>query len=136
MHKQGIVTRLSLEPVHIFNKRVHLLSLFIDGVHENGNKVMLSHWKKAEIFDVSSIKISLYSYTIGGKSSTNLATNEIELDIQIALDILEKKEKKEDARHELTLGMFTLGAHVNKPSIFHTQFRAISGKSKIGIYLT
>ena len=136
MRKQGIVTRLVLEPVNIINRRIYLLSLVIDGVHESGNKVMLSHWKKAEIFNVSRIKISLYS-SIVRKGFTHLVTNEIELDMQTALDILEKKEVSKDGsvniRHELTHAKWALRAYINRPSIHHTQFRAIPGRSEIGI---
>ncbi len=84
MRKQGIITRLVLEPVNVFNRRVYLLSLVIDGVHENGNKVMLSYWKEVELFNASRTKISLYPSVIG----------EIELDIQAALDILKKEFRR------------------------------------------
>ncbi len=36
--------------------------------------------------------------------------------------------------HELAHAILTLKAYVNKPSIYHTQFRAIHGRSKVGIY--
>ena len=134
MQKQGIVTRLVLEPVSVFNRKHYLLSLFIDGVHENGNKVMLSYWKKAEIFNVSGIKISLYPFIMDRKSFTDLPTSEIELDVQVALDILKRERDLVDTEHEFSHAMLTLGAHVDRPSIYHTQFRAILQKSKTGIY--
>ena len=134
MRKAGIVTRLLLEPVHIFGRKNYLLSLVIDGVHENGNKVMLAYWKKAEMFNASGIKVSLYPYIIINKKGiTDLVTSEIELDIQFALDILKKDRNRIDG-HELSYAMITFRAHVNKPSIYHTQFRATVQKSKMGIH--
>ena len=136
MHRQGIVTRLELEPVEIVENRTdYILRLFIDGIHENGNKVMRSYLERAEMFGVPSIKVSLYSpvMNIEPTGSTSLITNEIELSIAFALAVL-RKEENLDMEHELINAMLISDAYANKSFIYHTQFIAVSDRSKIDMY--
>ena len=136
MYRQGIVTRLELEPMDILENRTdYVLRLLIDGIHENGNEVMRSYLERAEEFNVPSIKVSLFPFTIGIRitGSTNLIINEIELNIIFALNIL-KKEEDLDIGHELTHAMITSDVYANKSSIYHTQFIAMPQKAKIDLY--
>ena len=140
MRKAGIVTRLQPN-IHFRDDSMAydppIMNLSIEGVHENGNKLMRRYMKIAEKLNVPSIEIfPLINFIASKEGSSTEEENMIYLNFSSAVYIL-KKVISQSMSHELTHSMIHFRDIINTGSGFYkTRFTAsnTSPLNNNGIY--
>ena len=136
MRKAGIVTRLQSSDINFENGDAIydslIMNLSIEGVHENGSRLMRRYMKIAERLNVPSIEvfplIELKKDHIGRSYSK---TSGLELYVDSAIDILSENDDDYTIAHELSHDIFSFRSITKShPTVYNTTFAA-TGESKL-----
>ena len=139
MRKAGIVTRLLPSNINFENDNAIydplIMNLSIDGVHENGNRLMRRYLKTAERLNIPSIEISpLIEVKEKSRGRLHRETNTLKLNVNSAIDILSKNNDDETIPHELSHTMFNSKSIAKSGfNIYNTTFEA-TGETRLNNY--